>query len=502
MDKELDIVLDDALNTTKTQTSRVRFACARALGDASTVVLKNILHRSAGNFPGKIALYADDNLLAHVRSRMTEGSILVVGTNGKTTVTLMIADMLEAQGYSVVCNRTGANLDSGIASVLLQQSESNPAQWGVFETDEMWLARVLPYLQSTYVVLLDLFPDQVDRMSIADIQRSIVSALASSPATTVLYNADDPNCACIIDQVQNPSIPLGTITGFFGDEPAPRQHCPRCARRVSMGKLGEKRANSRDAEEIQRAMAACDVLRYSLHQYDQLGDYTCPTCGFTRGELQFAFDDVQVTEATANQPASLAFTLMQKAPEQTSWRMRVPTTARYMAYNVAFVGAMACLLGLDKDAVQKTIDAFNPNNGRLQTLTVQGHETLINLAKNPAGFNQTIRLMVEHDGPVEAAFFVNNKEGDGRSLLWLNDVDFEALASLDECRVYAGGRCAEAVASRFARAGLNAVIVSSVAEVFANAATSADSKVFLVANYTALPSVRSEATSLANAAGE
>ena len=522
MTDELDMKMGEMLDTTRTQTSRARFACAKALGSASSAVLKNVLHRSAGNFPGKIALYADSNLLAHVRSRMSCGSILVVGTNGKTTVTLMIADMMEAQGYSVVCNRTGANLDSGIASVLLQQPENNPAQWGVFETDEMWLARVLPYLQSEYVVLLNLFPDQEDRMNIADIQRSIVSALASSPKTTVLYNADDPNCAFIVDQVRNPSIALGTRTGFFGDELAPRQRCPRCEHRVSVGKLGEKRKYNTDSEDIRRAQAACDVLEYSLHQYDQLGDYLCPTCGFTRAELDFIVDDVQITKAAAERnaaseesneaacvepretpnekpdEASLAFTLIQQRPVQSTWRLHVPTTAKYMAYNMAFVAAVACLLDLDKDVVQKTINAFNPNNGRLQVLTVQGHETLINLAKNPSGFNQNIRLMIEHDGPVEAAFFVNNKEGDGRSLLWLNDVNFELLAELENCHVYAGGSCGEAVASRFARAGMNAIIVHNAAEVFANAAVSGGSKVFLIANYTALPAARADAMRLAN----
>ena len=110
----------------------LRFGCARAISAVSTWGLKNVFHRPAANFPGKIALYADPQLIADLSSRMTRGSILVVGTNGKTTVTNMLADAIEKSGHSVVCNRTGANLDSGVATALLH---TKPVEWGIFECD-------------------------------------------------------------------------------------------------------------------------------------------------------------------------------------------------------------------------------------------------------------------------------------------------------------------------------------------------------------------------------
>ena len=88
---------------------------------------------------------------------------------------------------------TGANLAAGIASALLQQPA---AQWGVFECDELWLAHVLPRLRSNYVLLLNLFRDQLDRCGEIDrIQTSIAGALAASPDTVLIYNADDPLCS-------------------------------------------------------------------------------------------------------------------------------------------------------------------------------------------------------------------------------------------------------------------------------------------------------------------
>ena len=71
---------------------------------------------------------------------------MVVGTNGKTTITNMIADALERQGKTVACNRTGANLAYGVATTLLQTKGS--VEWGVFESDELWLAHTLPQVQA------------------------------------------------------------------------------------------------------------------------------------------------------------------------------------------------------------------------------------------------------------------------------------------------------------------------------------------------------------------
>ena len=246
----------------------VRFGTAQAIGAVSSWGLKNIFQRPAGNFPGKIALYVDPKLIADLRPKLAKGSICVVGTNGKTTVTNMLANAIEAEGLSVVCNRTGANLDSGVATSLL---ESKGADWGVFECDELWLSRILPLLQAEYCVLLDLFPDQLDRVGEIDyIQNSIIKTLQRSPQSVLIYNADDPHCQRIADSVSNPKIPIG-LTGRIGndsDEPAEAQMCQQC--------------NS--------------MLEYEMRQYGQLGDYRCPTCGFERADLTFEALDIEIAQ--------------------------------------------------------------------------------------------------------------------------------------------------------------------------------------------------------------
>ena len=186
--------------------------------------------RPAANLPGKIALAIDPSLLDELRGKCAQGSVITVGTNGKTSTNNLLADAFEAAGCTIICNRTGANLAAGITSALLQQPA---AQWGVFECDELWLAHVLPRLRSNYVLLLNLFRDQLDRCGEIDrIQTSIAGALAASPDTVLVYNADDPLCARIADEVPNRTVAYG-LERVHGPGPEHRAPTPRCARNAT-----------------------------------------------------------------------------------------------------------------------------------------------------------------------------------------------------------------------------------------------------------------------------
>ena len=448
----------------------LQFAAARGISAASTWGLKHVFHRPAANFPGKVALYVDPDVIAHLATRLREGSVAVVGTNGKTTTTNLLADVIEASGKTVVCNRTGANLDSGVATSLLQ---SKGADWGVFETDELWLARILPRLQATYVLLLNLFRDQLDRCGEIDrIQESIIGALRSSPNTTLVYNADDPLCAYIADQVDNASVAFGVSEdmGLPQNSVADAQMCQRCS----------------------------SMFEYAFRQYGQLGAYRCPQCGFERPALDYAVSEASV--AASGVSFTLQVPLTAQGEKARDLPVRASLGGAYMVYNLAAVATASDLLGCPQAALQRAIDAFDPQNGRLQTYELRGRRTLLNLAKNPTGFNQNLKIIEEDTQPKVVAFFVNDKEGDGRDISWLWDIDFEELAGQDVV-VFAGGLRKNDLQVRLKYAGLKAQLVDTASDVFAGLSQAtlpaggllpADANVYLVANYTALPPVHDE----------
>lgn len=437
----------------------LRFSLAKAAGAVSTWGLRHVARRPAANLPGKIALAIDPSLLDELRGKCAQGSVITVGTNGKTSTNNLLADAFEAAGCTIICNRTGANLAAGITSALLQQPA---AQWGVFECDELWLAHVLPRLRSNYVLLLNLFRDQLDRCGEIDrIQTSIAGALAASPDTVLVYNADDPLCARIADEVPNRTVAYGL------DE--------------SMG-LAQNTVT--DAQMCQK----CDgMVRYHYRQYGQLGDYFCDQCDFARPTLDFAGRDIAIG------PAGVT---MEVCGPVGCESVHTPQPTPYAAYNLVASYALCREVGIPTADFQRAQDAFNPRNGRLQRYRLGGRDVLLNLAKNPTGFNQNLKIVEADQGPKMVAFFINDQVADGHDISWIWDIDFEELAGQSDTVVFAGGSRAHDLAVRLKYAGIEAAVIENIEDAFdrlgvltAAGALPSDAAVYAIANYTALPPV-------------
>ncbi|WP_419061782.1 MurT ligase domain-containing protein [Ellagibacter isourolithinifaciens] len=458
----------------------IRFAAAQAVSSISTWGLKHVFRRPAANFPGKIALYVDPRLLANLRGKLTRGSIMVVGTNGKTTVTNLLADVLEGSGVRVVCNRTGANLDSGVSTALLHAKE---ADWGVFESDELWLKKMTPQLKPTYVLLLNLFRDQLDRCGEIDrIQDSIVEALAASPETILVFNADDPLCATIAKRASE--LPGRERT-----------------RQIAFGVSESMGLAQNTVSDATMCQLCSSMFEYDFRQYGQLGAWHCPTCGFSRPALDFAAQNVELGER------ELSFDIARPQPnagESAPARpIRAAFSGAYMVYNLLAVGVAADLVGCGNDAIQAAIESFDPKNGRLQRYSVEGRSILLNLAKNPTGFNQNLKIIEKDASPKAVAFFINDKEADGRDISWLWDIDFEELSRQEGCVVFAGGIRGNDMQVRLKYAGIPSKVVKNTQEFLDELAKLPhEMNAYAIANYTALPSVKSALDAAEGEAGD
>jgi len=444
----------------------IRFTLARAASAASTGVLRYALRRPGENFPGKVGLYLDPRLIANLAGRLRTGSIVVVGTNGKTTVTNMLADAFEIAGMQIACNRTGANLDSGVATALLHVHE---ADWGVFECDELWLTHIMPQLRPRFAVLLNLFRDQLDRMGEIDhIQESIVQALQASPDTVLIYNCDDPFCQAIANRAQNPAVPFGLDDDL---------HLPQ-----------------NEVVDASMCQQCDDVLRYAQRHYGQLGRYECPRCGFSRVEPIYRAHNISL-DATG-----VAFSIAGPSGN-CSLHSGLPGT--YTVYNLLAVYAAADCCGIPANTVETAAESFIPDNGRLQRYEVDGWRILLNLAKNPTGLNQNLRIVQGDPGPKAVAFFINDKEADGHDISWLWDVDFQELAGNDTVTSFAGGMRRNDVQVRLKYAGIEAPLVDGVEDFLAQArAASPGANCYVIANYTALPQVKAELDALSHLPGK
>lgn len=446
---------------------RSMLACAAA--DVARWGLSSVLRRGGGNIPGVIALKLDPGIIADLAAGL-DGSIVVTGTNGKTTTNGLIADGLAAAGFDVVCNRAGNNMQTGIAAAMVagrrggatSGKKASRGRFGAFECDELYTVRVLPQLKPRALVLLNLFRDQLDRYGEIDhTQEVIAEALRRSPQTTLIYNADDPLCAAVAARVDNPSL------GFGIDEPTGLE-----ADRVSDS----------------RFCAMCNApLDYEYVHYGQLGKYRCPKCGWSRPELTYVARDVELR--CGNQGG---YSWDVCGPDGFRRRVKTRYNGLYMVFNVTAVAAALEFAGAGTDALDEVISRYEPAGGRMKTWHALGRDVVSNLAKNPAGFDRMISEVRAADGRL-MAFFLNDNDADGHDISWIWDVDFEKLCELDLQRVFVGGTRRNDLQVRLKYAGINAQLIDGIEDAV-RGCFGADASLPLhsVANYTVFPQVAAD----------
>lgn len=441
----------------------VRSSFATSAAGLTRWGLRSVLHRNGGVLPGTVAMKIDPELLGTL-GRMLDKSVVVTGTNGKTTTTNLIADAAAASGAITVCNRAGNNMEPGIVGALLEsygriKHQGDTARIGVFECDELYTARVLPKLKPRFFVLLNLFRDQLDRCGEIDhTQDVIVQALESSRFTTLIFNADDPLCAAIADRVPNPAIPFGLTeaTGTETTRISESRFCPKCG----------------------------TPLDYAFVQYGQLGSYACPECGWSRPELARSVSRVALT------PKGYSFDATGKNEQVT--HIDTSYNGLYMVYNVAAAFFAAQQLGAHAEQFQHVLDAYVPAGGRMASWDVAGRKVVSNLAKNPVGFDRQIQ-QIKTAGGTLAAFFLNDNDADGHDVSWIWDVDFERIADTPGLVAFAGGTRAHDMQVRLKYAGIDAQIIGSIAPALAAVAQkNIDEPLYAVANYTAFPALVKE----------
>ncbi len=449
-------------------------ACVAA--DVAHWGLTNVLKRGGGNVPGALALKLDPQIIAGLAGRL-DGSIVVTGTNGKTTTNGLIADGLAAAGYDVVCNRAGNNMQTGIAAAMaagrkgsrggkgvkgVGSTRSGKKRFGAFECDELYTVRVLPQLKPTALVLLNLFRDQLDRYGEIDHTQDVIAqALEQSPDTTLIYNADDPLCAAIAGRVPNRCI------GFGIDEPT--------------GLEADRISDS-------RFCAKCNApLDYEYVHYGQLGKYRCPKCGWERPALGFAARNV---ELECGKGGGYSWDVC--GTDGFSRHVKTRYNGLYMVFNVTAVAAALEFAGAGTEGLDQTIASYEPAGGRMRTFHVLGRDVVSNLAKNPAGFDRMISEVKAADSHL-MAFFLNDNDADGHDISWIWDVDFEKLCDLDIERVFVGGTRKNDLQVRLKYAGIDARLIDGIEDAVRGCFGADDShELHSVANYTVFPTVTAD----------
>ena len=417
------------------------------------------------SLPGKLALRWHPHLLQELRQRAVHGTVLVTGTNGKTTTTAMARSILTRHAWSVINNHNGANLIAGLATAFMGQGRIlGRADLALLEVDEATMPRASAELKPRMIVVTNVFRDQLDRYgelstTLRFIQRAVEDMAEDGQ---LVLNADDPQVAYL--GRDRPHVV------YFGLE--------------ADGNVGSDPGRTAyDASDSTRCPRCGHPLEYFTRFYAHLGHYRCGACGHERPQ-----PTIRVAQDKAG-----TITLM----GDFGWvPIDMPIPGLYNLYNLAAAAALTLTLGVHVDLVPAAIVSMVPAFGRMESIVAENGTVLrLALVKNPVGFNQVLDTMVQSPEGNHALVVINDRYADGRDVSWLWDVNFESeLLQRKIGRWWVSGIRAWDMAVRLKYAGIEpskiVVLASAKAALDAALAESRDCTLYVMPTYTALLEVR------------
>jgi UDP-N-acetylmuramyl tripeptide synthase len=372
---------------------------------------------------GRLALRLDPKVLAMVAG--VRRPVLVTGTNGKSTVTALVAAALSAGG-PVVTNSTGANMPDGIVTALTADRSSPRA---ALEVDEVYVRQVVDATAPRVLIALNAFREYTRGVSLAATLGHWRDAAAQLPEDcVVLVNVDDPLVVWAFETA--PRI-VGVAGGLGWREDAAL--CPACG---------------------------------AAHDWSG-AQWSCPGCGRSRPEPTWSVASGAGDRWSIAHPGGLV-------------DVAVSVPGRTGPVGAAFALAAADTMGIDVDRAAAAISSVVDVDGRYVPFPVGDRRARLLMLKNPAGWAEAIDLAVSADLPLVIA--VDPFGPKDTTTMW--EAPFERLAGREV--PVTGGRAADALAVLDAAGITGREVpdpVRAVAEV--DLAGSASTEVVVACNYPA-----------------
>ncbi len=330
-------------------------------------------------FPGLVMEKLHPQFVAEELAKLPRGVVVVSGTNGKTTTTKMVVQLLEAQGLKVFTNRTGSNFVRGVAAALLGEMSLTgklDADIAVLELDEAHAVHFVRMVKPRYSLLLNVLRDQLDRFGEIDTTRRMLATVAEATTGTIVLNREDPRIRSLAEKAS-----VGTQVAYFGLSEKLRELFPSDDEMRS--------GQGKDGATLAPELPAASVV----------------------------LTDFKGTDATFN-----------LAGQEVAGTINL-----YGVYNIYNAAAAMALtqevLGdqLDQAKLLAELEHIAPAFGRGETLTVNGQSLQLLLVKNPSGFRLSLASADARD--YATMITINDAYADGRDVSWLWDVDFHSLVN-------------------------------------------------------------------------
>ncbi len=350
--------------------------------------------------PGLVVETIAPGFVRDVLADLPWGVVVVSGTNGKTTTTKMVTELLRAAGLRVFTNPTGSNFTRGVASAALAQMRRGrlDANIAVLELDEAHAVHFVRAVKPRLSLLLNVQRDQADRFGETDTTAAMLAEVARATSDLVVVNARDPRLVALAAGLTVPTEVFG-----FADALAPR--FPLDADLVARNPEVVAQRAVRPGSGASAATGRGGVVLTGLD--DDVATYT------VAGQEHSTRLSVFGAHNALNGAAALALVqaVLTVGPVRGG-----PTSAEHpdSLDDAPRLGPAAAVAALGRTG---------PAAGRGEVFHRDGRDVRLVLVKNSAGLSTC--LGSAHDLPT--LFAVSDAAADGRDVSWFWDVDVTAL---------------------------------------------------------------------------
>ena len=422
-----------------------------------TAFLAKHILKGGSNFPGKIALKIDKSILKTVSRGYKV--ILITGTNGKTTTTSMVYNILKESGLDVITNNTGANLYPGIVACFISNFsffKKKENAYAVIEVDEANVKFITEYITPEIINVTNLFRDQLDRYGeVYTTLVKILEGVSKVPESKLVLNGDESLLGQL--NIKNKCVYYGFNTPIKED-------------------------NSLELNDDAKFCKFCKApYSYNLVTYNHLGDYYCPECGYKRSELTYSVDKILDLKPESS-------TVIINGSE-----IYISQSGAYNIYNGLCAFSIAKELGIKEDIIRSSLQNQSSSFGRQEQIKINDKNIQIILVKNPAGYNQALDTLSLNDGSFSALFMLNDNYADGRDVSWIWDVDFEKISTLNLKDIFVSGIRMYDMAVRLKVAGFDVnkfILEEDYENLTEKLKQSESNKIYILATYTAMINYR------------
>lgn len=392
--------------------------------------VRKIGHGGAA-LPGLLIEKVSKKFLRYFLNKIQDGVIVVSGTNGKTTTTKILVEVLEKQGQRVFTNRSGSNMTRGLISAVISHASifgRMPYDIAILEVDEAYGPKFSELVTVRGVVVLNVMRDQLDRFGEIDTTTNMLSALTNAATDFVILNASDKRVKL-----------MPSSSGV---------------KRVLFGLTGELKNDFISDDDWHRDISdnKTDKADYVLLKSS---NYNCTI-------------------------------------ESDSKKYNLENEISGVHNHLNLLAAIACLdelkINEDQDELLKQVQSVKPAFGRGEKIDIGNCHLTLQLIKNPGSFMQNIKSITlsKYD---YITIVINDSYADSRDVSWLWDVDFSSFKGLSS-DLYLGGTRAYDLAVRLKHEGVSYNHIENNIPNMTSKIVKQDGQHIVFCTYTAMLSIR------------